>query len=55
MIWGTPANVLGISPAVVRKHYAKWTPQRQERILNLMKSLHWEQIRRTPKKEDVTQ
>ena len=34
------SDVLGISPAIVRKHYAKWTPARQERILNLMKSVH---------------
>ncbi len=34
------ADVLGISPAVVRKHYAKWTPARQQRILTLMKAVH---------------
>jgi len=34
------ADVLGISPAIVRKHYAKWTPARQRRILNLMKAVH---------------
>ncbi len=34
------ADVLGISPAVVRKHYAKWTPARQQRILALMKAVH---------------
>ena len=34
------ADVLGVSPAVVRKHYAKWTPARQERILTLMREVH---------------
>jgi site-specific recombinase XerD len=38
------ADVLGISPAIVRKHYAKWTPQRQERITSLMKAVHGEKI-----------
>jgi predicted transcriptional regulator len=34
------ADVLGISPAIVRKHYAKWTPARQERITTLLKAVH---------------
>ena len=34
------ADVLGVSPAVVRKHYAKWTPARQKRILMLMQEVH---------------
>ncbi len=34
------ADVLGISPNIVRKHYAKWTPARQERVLNLLKAVH---------------
>jgi integrase/recombinase XerC len=29
------ADVLGISPAVVRKHYAKWSQARQERITRI--------------------
>lgn len=33
------ADVLGISPAIVRKHYAKWSVQRQERIAGLMETL----------------
>ncbi len=50
------ADVLGISPAIVRKHYAKWTPQRQERILNLMKSVHnLAQNWHTHEKSDVIQ
>ena len=44
------ADVLGISLAIVRKHYAKWTPARQERILTLMKSVHSEQNWHTPEK-----
>lgn len=34
------ADVLGISPAIVRKHYAKWTPARQERIVTVLKAVH---------------
>ncbi len=30
------ADVLGISAAIVRKHYAKWSQQRQQRITTLM-------------------
>jgi integrase len=33
------ADILGISPNIVRKHYAKWTPQRQQRIFNLMQAV----------------
>jgi site-specific recombinase XerD len=34
------ADVLGISPAIVRKHYAKWTQARQERVIGIMKAVH---------------
>lgn len=34
------ADVLGNSPDVVRKHYAKWSPARQARIDELMKLVH---------------
>jgi hypothetical protein len=30
------ADVLGNSPEIVRKHYAKWSPARQARIDDLM-------------------
>ena len=30
------ADIIGISPAIVRRHYAKWTPARQQRIRALM-------------------
>lgn len=33
------ADVLGISEQVARKHYAKWSPARQERILALMEAV----------------
>lgn len=33
------ADILGISASVVRKYYAKWTPQRQERIFSLMERI----------------
>ncbi len=34
------ADVLGNSPNVVRKHYAKWSPKRQERIDDLLERAH---------------
>jgi integrase len=30
------ADILGNSPEIVRKHYAKWSPARQDRINRLM-------------------
>jgi len=36
------ADILGISPAVVRKHYAKWSQSRQERINRVMRAVHAE-------------
>lgn len=33
-------DVLGISPAIVRKHYAKWSQQRQARITSLMRAVN---------------
>ena len=47
------ADVLGISPAIVRKHYAKWTPARQSRILDLMKSAHSGRFTAQEEKEAV--
>jgi site-specific recombinase XerD len=34
------ADVLGISPAVVRQHYAKWSHARQDRITRLFQAVH---------------
>lgn len=34
------ADILGNSPDVVRKHYAKWSPARQVNIDSLMESVH---------------
>ncbi len=34
------ADILGNSPDVVRKHYAKWSPARQSRIDDLMQRVH---------------
>jgi site-specific recombinase XerD len=34
------ADILGNSPAIVRKHYAKWSPARQARIDDLMERVH---------------
>jgi len=33
------ADILGNSPAIVRKHYAKWSPARQKRIDRLMETM----------------
>jgi hypothetical protein len=30
------SNILGNSPEIVREHYAKWSPERQEAIDELM-------------------
>jgi integrase len=35
------ADVLAISEAVARKHYAKWSPARQERITTIMKAVQF--------------
>jgi integrase/recombinase XerC len=35
------ADVLGNSPEIVRKHYAKWSPARQARIDDLMAKVHF--------------
>jgi integrase/recombinase XerC len=35
------ADVLGNSPEIVRKHYAKWSPARQARIDELMEQTHF--------------
>jgi integrase len=34
------ADILGNSPDIVRKHYAKWSPARQARIDDLMELVH---------------
>lgn len=34
------ADILGNSPNIVRQHYAKWSPARQNRIDDLMERLH---------------
>lgn len=34
------ADILGNSPVIVRKHYAKWSPARQARIDDLMERVH---------------
>jgi integrase/recombinase XerC len=34
------ADILGNSPEIVRKHYAKWSPARQSRIDSLMERVH---------------
>jgi len=35
------ADILGNSPEIVRKHYAKWSPARQARIDELMEQTHF--------------
>lgn len=42
-IWRRNTNacdILGYSPEIVRKHYAKWSPARQARIDDLMQRVH---------------
>lgn len=34
------ANILGESPAIVRKHYAKWSTEYQTRTLALLEKVH---------------
>ena len=34
------ADILGISPAVVRKHYAKWSQARQQRITRIFEAVY---------------
>jgi site-specific recombinase XerD len=34
------ADILGNSPEIVRKHYAKWSKQRQDRVDELMQKVH---------------
>ena len=34
------ADILGISPAIVRKHYAKWSQARQQRIKRLFEDVY---------------
>jgi len=34
------ADVLGISEHIARRHYAKWSAARQERIATLMRLVH---------------
>jgi len=43
------ADILGNSPEIVRKHYAKWSTARQARIDNLMDQV-WAQNRHTSRK-----
>jgi len=45
------AEVLGNSPAIVRKHYAKWSRGRQERITEMMRSVFLVQDWYTPEKQ----
>lgn len=40
------ADVLGNSPEIVRKHYAKWSKQRQVRLDNLVQTVHEDAWRR---------
>ena len=34
------ANILGDSPAVIRKHYAKWSGDYQRRTMELLTRIH---------------
>jgi hypothetical protein len=41
------ADALSISENVARKHYAKWSPARQERISGIMRSVFTETTEET--------
>lgn len=45
----TVADILGNSPEIVRKHYAKWSPARQANIDGLLDQV-WAQNGHTKKK-----
>jgi integrase len=49
------ADILGNSPTIVRKHYAKWSPARQKRIDSLMNSVGVGTIWAHTKKAAVSQ
>jgi site-specific recombinase XerD len=34
------ANILGDSPEIIRKHYAKWSPEYQRRTVEIMRRVH---------------
>jgi hypothetical protein len=48
------ADVLGNSAAIVRKHYAKWSRCRQDRITEMMRSVFMVQKWYTPEKQHGT-
>ncbi|HUO28473.1 MAG TPA: site-specific integrase, partial [Bryobacteraceae bacterium] len=48
------AEVLGNSAAIVRKHYAKWSRGRQERLTGMMRSVFLVQNWYTPEKQQST-
>jgi predicted transcriptional regulator len=48
------AEVLGNSAAIVRKHYAKWSRGRQERLTKMMQSVFLTQPWYTPEKQPIS-
>ena len=48
------ADVLGSTPEIIRKHYAQWTVQRQERILSLAQDVWDVRFLSDSKKSSVT-
>ena len=48
------ADVLGNSAAIVRKHYAKWSRGRQERLTKMMRSVFSVQPWYTPEKQPIS-
>jgi integrase len=48
------ADVLGNSPAIVKKHYAKWSKGRQERLTRMMDSVFPVQDRYTPERQPIS-
>jgi hypothetical protein len=48
------ADVLGNSAGIVRKHYAKWSRGRQDRITEMMRSVFAVQNWYAPEKQPTT-
>ena len=47
-------DVLGSSPAIIRKHYAQWSNRRQERISSLLQTVFPATYLRQAEKEPVS-
>jgi integrase len=39
------AELIGDTPEMVRRHYARWVPERQERLTNIMKAAYEDSLK----------